>query len=80
MDATFTEDQIDQEHLPTFPEIELNIKQSIEKYGNVFPKLNWSAAEDAQWIQASGTKCGNLSEVFLLLKSSDKIVHDLTEA
>ena len=78
MDPDFTEDEVDQT-LPEFPEFEQSIKQAIQKYHFVFPKLNWSACDDAKWIQCNGDKCANLSEVFLLLKSSDKIVHDLTE-
>jgi len=78
MDDQFDEDEVDQD-VPEFPEFEQSIRQSIQKYGYVFPKLNWSACDDASWIQACGTKCNTLSEVLLLLKSSDKIVHDLTE-
>lgn len=79
MDSNFSEEDIE-EDVPEFPELEADIRRSICKYRFVFPKLNWSACEDAKWIQACGTKCNTLSEIFLLLKSSDKIVHDLTEA
>lgn len=81
MDTNFSEDDIEEDvDVPEFPELEASIRQSIRKYRFVFPKLNWSACEDAKWIQACGTKCNTLSEIFLLLKSSDKVVHDLTEA
>lgn len=81
MDPDLAEDDEEEDSLepPEFPNVEQSIRQSIQKYQYVFPKLNWSACDDAKWIQASGTKCNTLSEVLILLKSSDKIVHDLTE-
>ncbi|CAI9104582.1 OLC1v1003286C1 [Oldenlandia corymbosa var. corymbosa] len=67
---------------PSFPELELKIKESIESLGGaVFPKLNWSAPKDAAWISCSGNlKCSTFSEIVLLLKSSDSLVHDLDHA
>ncbi|KJE94530.1 hypothetical protein CAOG_05163 [Capsaspora owczarzaki ATCC 30864] len=63
---------------PNFPELEAAIKAAIATLGPVFPKLNWSAPQDASWIIPGGTiKCVSADEVFLLLKSSDFIVHDL---
>lgn len=45
------------------------------------PKTNWSAPVDATWMNATGTmECTNAEEVALLLKSSDRIAHDLSEA
>lgn len=64
---------------PEFPELEEKILASISRFGYVFPKLNWSSPQDASWITPCGTKCRELADVFLLLKSSDFIVHDLTE-
>ncbi|TMW62166.1 hypothetical protein Poli38472_009659 [Pythium oligandrum] len=55
------------------------IKQAIKKLGGcVFPKLNWSAPRDASWMLGS-LKCTSFEDVFLLLKSSDFMVHDLTQ-
>lgn len=49
--------------------------------GAVFPKLSWSAPIDAIWIATGNTlKCTSSDEVMLLLKSSDRVAHDLTEA
>lgn len=49
--------------------------------GEVFPKLNWSSPKDASWITHNGTlKCTNFNEVCLLLKSSDFVMNDLTNA
>ncbi|CAN0884611.1 Cell division cycle protein 123 homolog [Linum grandiflorum] len=67
---------------PCFPELELKIKKSIEALGGaVLPKLNWSAPKDSAWISSSRTlRCTSLSEIALLLKSSDSLVHDLSHA
>jgi hypothetical protein len=62
-----------------FPELEQKMRQILSRFGSVFPKLNWSSCQDSQWINASGTRCTQSSDIYLLLKSSDNIVHDLTE-
>uniref|UniRef100_A0A5B6ZY14 Putative Temperature sensing protein-related n=1 Tax=Davidia involucrata TaxID=16924 RepID=A0A5B6ZY14_DAVIN len=67
---------------PSFPELELKIKESIESLGGaVFPKLNWSAPKDSAWISSTGTlRCTSFSEIALLLRSSDSLIHDLCHA
>ncbi|KAJ8764793.1 hypothetical protein K2173_009198 [Erythroxylum novogranatense] len=67
---------------PSFPELELSIKESIKTLGGaVFPKLNWSSPKDSAWISTSGTlRCSSFSEIALLLRSSDSLVHDLCHA
>lgn len=67
---------------PSFPELELNIKESVMSLGGaVFPKLNWSAPKDSAWISTTGTlRCTSFSEIALLLRSSDSLVHDLCHA
>lgn len=67
---------------PSFPELELKIKESIESLGGaVFPKLNWSAPKDSAWISTTGTlRCTTFSEIALLLRASDSVVHDLCHA
>ncbi|CAN1233981.1 Cell division cycle protein 123 homolog [Linum perenne] len=67
---------------PCFPELELKIKKSIQALGGaVLPKLNWSAPKDSAWISSSRTlRCTSFSEIALLLKSSDSLVHDLSHA
>ncbi|XP_071082456.1 translation initiation factor eIF2 assembly protein-like [Haliotis cracherodii] len=66
---------------PEFPEFERLVKKAIQKLGGrVFPKLNWSAPRDATWISFDKTlKCTCPSDVYLLLKSSDFIAHDLSQ-
>jgi len=67
---------------PSFPELELKIKESIESLGGaVFPKLNWSAPKDSAWISTTGSlRCATFSEIALLLRSSESLIHDLCHA
>jgi hypothetical protein len=48
--------------------------------GNVVPKLNWSAPKDATWMNANTMTCRTPNEIYLLLKSSDFVTHDLEHA
>ncbi|KAI9328274.1 cell division cycle protein [Obelidium mucronatum] len=66
--------------IPHFPEFQEEIRIKIEALGgSVFPKLNWSSPKDASWMALGQTlKCQTAGEIFLLLKSSDFITHDLT--
>lgn len=63
-----------------FRDVHRQIKDTIaELGGSVAPKLNWSAPKDATWISATNSmECRTPSDVYLLLKSSDFITHDLT--
>jgi D123 len=58
------------------------IGQTIESLGgSVVPKLNWSAPKDATWINPNNSlQCGSPDDVYLLLKSSDFVTHDLEHA
>lgn len=62
--------------------VHIAIKDTIaELGGNVVPKLNWSAPKDATWINAGNSmECRTPGDVYLLLKSSDFITHDLEHA
>jgi len=66
---------------PNFPEFDESIKIAINSLGGkVFPKLNWSSPRDASWIGLnSSCCCTSVSDIYLLLKSSDFIIHDLTK-
>ncbi|XP_056133861.1 cell division cycle protein 123 homolog [Lampris incognitus] len=66
---------------PEFPEFTSTVLEAINALGGrVFPKLNWSAPRDANWIALnSSLQCQSLSDIFLLFKSSDFITHDLTQ-
>lgn len=66
-----------------FPEIHQKIKETIAELGGlVAPKLNWSAPKDATWISMTknSMECATPNDVYLLLKSSDFITHDLEHA
>lgn len=75
----------DQDELPDptlkFQEFHEQVKQTIADLGGaVTPKLNWSAPKDAQWISTTNNlKCVTASDVYLLLKASSYVAHDLTE-
>ncbi|TFK40581.1 D123-domain-containing protein, partial [Crucibulum laeve] len=62
-----------------FPVLDQKIRECIQEYGAVFPKLNFSSPRDAAWVlpASSPLKCTTPAEVYLLLKSSDFITHDI---
>lgn len=64
---------------PSFPEFTNQIQNSIKSLGGeVFCKLNWSAPRDATWISLGNSlKCTTPSQVYLLMKSSEFVQHDL---
>ncbi|KAG6365548.1 hypothetical protein INS49_007159 [Diaporthe citri] len=84
-----TEDD-DQESTPSrlppnqrFPELHQKIKDTIKELGGeVAPKLNWSSPRDAAWISPhqNTVKCTSPNDIYLLLKSSNFITHDLDHA
>ncbi|KAF5099232.1 hypothetical protein D0Z00_001735 [Geotrichum galactomycetum] len=60
---------------------EINRIIKDELNGAVMPKLNWSAPKDSVWISTTNTlKCHDAYEIYMLLKASSYIVHDLTES
>ncbi|PNS13827.1 hypothetical protein CAC42_1318 [Sphaceloma murrayae] len=62
-----------------WPETHASIQATIRELGGaVVPKLNWSAPKDATWISATNSlECRTANDVYLLLKSSDFVTHDL---
>jgi hypothetical protein len=58
------------------------IERTIEELGGkVAPKLNWSAPKDATWINATNSmECRTPNDIYLLLKSSDFVTHDVAHA
>ncbi|KAJ3716977.1 D123-domain-containing protein [Lentinula raphanica] len=88
-ESTLSDDEDDDEHDPDFdentyefPELDKNIRAVVREYGAVFPKLNFSSPKDASWIlpASSPLKCVSPADVYLLLKSSDFISHDLSRS
>lgn len=66
-----------------FPETHQLIKEKIAELGGaVAPKLNWSSPQDATWISSyqNTLKCTTPNDIYLLLKSSSFITHDLYHA
>ncbi|EKD16429.1 uncharacterized protein L3040_008530 [Drepanopeziza brunnea f. sp. 'multigermtubi'] len=66
-----------------FSAIHQQIKDTIAEFGGlVAPKLNWSAPKDATWIsmKKNSMECSTPNDIYLLLKSSDFVTHDLEYA
>ncbi|KAG5311211.1 CD123 protein, partial [Acromyrmex insinuator] len=74
--VTCEEEETD--YQPTFPEFSQQIQEILDEYDAVFVKTNWSTPADAMWVAPTKTlKCNTLEEIYLLLKSSDRIAKDL---
>ncbi len=66
-----------------FPALHQKIGDEIKALGGkVVPKLNWSAPRDATFISPHGNTlmCASPNDVYLILKSSSFINHDLAHA
>lgn len=65
-----------------FSPLDEHIRTIIEKYdGQVFPKMDWSAPQDAAWILPGQTlRCTTPADVYLLLKSSNFVAKDVEQA
>lgn len=65
-----------------FTELNRFIRSVLDKYdGRVFPKLNWSAPQDAGWmLPGNDLQAMSPADVYLLLKSSDFITNDIQQA
>jgi hypothetical protein len=62
----------------SFPELNALIEAAIAKLGGaVVPKLNWSCPKDATWVNGGSLKCYTAGDVYVLLKSSDFVMHDI---
>jgi hypothetical protein len=61
-----------------FPELEHEIERILEAFNReTFIKTNWSAPLDATWMNGGTLKCQSINDIYLLLKSSDRISCDL---
>lgn len=66
-----------------FPSLHAEINSAIAALGgSAAPKLNWSSPKDATWISRhpNTVKCTSANDVYILLKSSSFITHDLDHA
>ena len=68
--------------LDSFKALDAKIRDALDQLdGEAFPKLSWSAPLDAVWIgEQQSLKCTEPQHVYLLLKASDRVSHDLTSA
>ncbi|CCL99260.1 uncharacterized protein FIBRA_01275 [Fibroporia radiculosa] len=80
-DSDEEESEPDRRHF-AFPELDAKIREAVVQYGAVFPKLNFSSPRDAAWMlpASSPLKCMSPADVYLFLKSSDFIQHDITSS
>lgn len=80
----FSDDETEESPDPSteWKELHSRVNETIKEYGGkVTPKLNWSAPKDATWISATNdTQCRSANDIYLLLKSSDFVTHDLEQA
>jgi len=61
-----------------FSDLENQLKCAIDEMGGEFMvKLNWSCPIDAVWVNGGSLKCQSIADIFLLLKSSDRVTFDL---
>lgn len=76
----WTDDTIEESiEYPDFPEFDQKIQNALADFGNkVFIKLNWSSPKDAYWA-LNKLSCDRLSDIYIQLRSSDFINHDLTQ-
>ncbi|KAG6038768.1 hypothetical protein E4U41_003724 [Claviceps citrina] len=85
-DSSDEEEEDEAPRLPPnarFPETHNRIKQVIAELGGaVAPKLNWSSPQDAKWVSPhqNSLKCTSPNDIYLLLKSSSFVSHDLDHA
>ncbi|KAF2840408.1 cell cycle control protein [Patellaria atrata CBS 101060] len=80
--ASDQEDGEDEDPSVHWAETHQSIKNTIQELGGkVIPKLNWSAPKDATWISSTNSMdCRAPNDIYLLLKSSDFVTHDLEHA
>ena len=67
---------------PHLPDLIIAIENAISELGgSVVPKLTWSVPKDAIWMSVGNTlRCHTSDQVLLLLKSSDRVGHDISDA
>lgn len=79
-DDSWDEEDEEEKNYPDFREFDEILREKLKNLSNkVFIKLNWSSPKDAFWV-LNKLWCCSLSDIYLLLKSSDFISHDLNEA
>lgn len=76
------EDEDEEDPSEPWADIHGRIRSTIRELGGkVVPKLNWSAPKDATWMATTNDmECRTPNDIYLLLKSSDFVTHDLEQA
>ena len=61
-----------------FTDLDGRVKSALASLGgSAFPKLNWSAPQDASWMNMGTLKVLQPGDAYVLLKASDFVTHDL---
>ncbi len=78
-DSIFEPDlQTENEELRSFFDA---VQSSLDKWGSVFPKLDWSAPLDAAFMAGDrALRCSTVRDIWALLQGSDNFMHDLDHA
>lgn len=81
-DSGYSDSSDDEDPSGEWQDVHRRIRETIaELGGKVVPKLNWSAPKDATFMSATNDMlCSSAGNIYLLLKSSDFITHDLDHA
>ncbi|KIV77012.1 hypothetical protein PV11_08852 [Exophiala sideris] len=81
-DSGFQDEDEEEDPSELWADVHDRVRSTIQELGGkVVPKLNWSAPKDATWIATTNDmECRTPNDIYLLLKSSDFITHDLEQA
>lgn len=80
-DSGYSDSEDEQDPAEHWRDLHDQIVATIKELGKAVPKLNWSAPKDATWIATTNDmECRSANDIYLLLKSSDFITHDLEHA
>jgi D123 len=82
IEASDSEEDEEEDPSAAWHDIHVQVEDTIRELdGKVTPKLNWSAPKDATWISITNDlQCQTPNDIYMLLKSSDFITHDLEHA
>lgn len=71
-------DADDSSTAPTFPDFDVAVGSALKRLGGeVAIKTNWSSPIDVTWMTLGSLKATSLRDIYLQLKSSDRVIFDL---
>ncbi|KPI37777.1 uncharacterized protein AB675_175 [Cyphellophora attinorum] len=80
-DSGYSDDEDEMDPAADWRDLHDEIVATVKELGKAVPKLNWSAPKDATWIATTNDmECRSANDIYLLLKSSDFVTHDLEHA